>query len=228
MSLRTLSSLADCPVRALDGPIGTVKEFYFDDATWKVRYLVVDLSRRTPPRKVLIAPAAVSGITWGEDLVRINETAEKIENSPDIDTDKPIVRQHEAELHRHYGWELYWAAEALVGSNEEIESRIPDKFLNKNGKPFDTHLRTTRIVKGYAVHALDGKAGRIIDFILDPENWTIRSLVVKTKHNRSVLVPVAWIDRISFEEKAVHLSTPSDQIEKCEVFDPSTPVGSHR
>ncbi len=43
---------------ALDGEIGSVKDFYFDDKTWTIRYLVADTEPWLPERLVLLYPHA--------------------------------------------------------------------------------------------------------------------------------------------------------------------------
>ena len=40
--LRSMSDLEGYAIRATDGPIGHVKDLYFDDEAWVVRYLVVE------------------------------------------------------------------------------------------------------------------------------------------------------------------------------------------
>lgn len=40
--LRSMNNLEDYAIRATDGTIGHVKDFYFDDQAWVIRYLVVD------------------------------------------------------------------------------------------------------------------------------------------------------------------------------------------
>ena len=40
--LRNVNNLIGYSIRALDGELGKVSEFYFDDFTWSIRYLVVD------------------------------------------------------------------------------------------------------------------------------------------------------------------------------------------
>ena len=40
--LRSMNDLEDCAIRATDGSIGQVKDLYFDDKAWVIRYLVVD------------------------------------------------------------------------------------------------------------------------------------------------------------------------------------------
>lgn len=40
--LRSMKGLEDYAIRATDGTISHVKDFYFDDEAWVIRYLVVD------------------------------------------------------------------------------------------------------------------------------------------------------------------------------------------
>lgn len=41
---------------ALDGEIGRVKDLYYDDQHWTIRYLVADTGTWLPGRQVLISP----------------------------------------------------------------------------------------------------------------------------------------------------------------------------
>src|SRR5690242_15404060 len=45
-------------LRATDGEIGHVRDFYFDDKTWTIRYLVADTGGWLSGRQVLISPHA--------------------------------------------------------------------------------------------------------------------------------------------------------------------------
>lgn len=133
---RSLNELVGYAVHTAEGNIGHVKEFYFDDAQWVIRYLVVDLGKWLSGRKVLIAPQALQTPDWKNKLFPVALTKEQIRTSPDIDTDKPVARQHEVELHRHYGWEVYWGAEALLGDPTAPASvRGNQVDENKGGSP---------------------------------------------------------------------------------------------
>ena len=44
---------------ATDGDIGKVNDFYFDDKSWTIRYLVADTGNWLLGRKVLLSPIAV-------------------------------------------------------------------------------------------------------------------------------------------------------------------------
>ena len=57
--LRSMKDLEGYEIRATDGPIGHVEDFYFDDAAWVIRYLVVDTGTWLSGRKVLISPIAM-------------------------------------------------------------------------------------------------------------------------------------------------------------------------
>lgn len=54
--LRSMNDLENYTIRATDGTIGHVTDFYFDDERWVIRYLVVDTGSWLASRKVLISP----------------------------------------------------------------------------------------------------------------------------------------------------------------------------
>ena len=90
------------------GDVGTVKKVCFDDASYTVRYVVVDTGVWLSDRKVLLPPIASRGTDWEHTRITIALTKEKVEKSPDIDTDKPVSRQRKAEYFHHYGCGPYW------------------------------------------------------------------------------------------------------------------------
>jgi PRC-barrel domain len=55
--LRNASTINGYAIAASDGELGTVSDFLFDDATWLVRWLVVDTGNWLSGRKVLLPPA---------------------------------------------------------------------------------------------------------------------------------------------------------------------------
>src|SRR5580692_8482045 len=89
---------------ATDGEIGHVKDFYFDDQNWTIRYLVVDTGSWLSGRQVLISPHALGRLDQGEKILRVNLTRKQIEESPSIAMHKPVSRQYEEEYYKYYGW----------------------------------------------------------------------------------------------------------------------------
>jgi hypothetical protein len=110
--LRNTNDLEGYVIGATDGPIGHVKDLYFDDRAWVVRYLVVDTGPWLSSRKVLISPIAIGRPNWAERLLLVSITKEQVKNSPDIDTKKPISRQHEVQYSGYYGYPYYWGGAA--------------------------------------------------------------------------------------------------------------------
>jgi hypothetical protein len=107
--LRNVKDLRGYALRATDGVIGKVDDFYFDDEDWGIRYLVVETGTWLSGRKVLISPMSLGHAGWMGRQLPVALTRRQVERSPDIDTRKPVSRQHEAEYSRYYvsvllGW----------------------------------------------------------------------------------------------------------------------------
>ena len=111
--LRSIKQLIGNALGASDGEIGHVKDFYFDDQKWAIRYVVVETGTWLAGRAVLISPHAFGRFHQAEKVLRIRLTRKQIENGPSIDAHKPVSRQYEEEYHRYYGWPYYWQGDAL-------------------------------------------------------------------------------------------------------------------
>ena len=65
---RSLNSLIGFHMGATDGEIGKVKDFYFDDESWTVRYLVVKTGNWLSDKKVLISPTSIGTPDFNEKI----------------------------------------------------------------------------------------------------------------------------------------------------------------
>jgi hypothetical protein len=211
--------------------MGEVHEFYFDDLSWTIRYLVVETDNWLTGRRVLVSPAALDHPNWEAQVLPVGLTRKQVENSPPVDADKPVSRQMEEELHAYYGWAPYWwgrnvpgvgalAVAQMIAGTEEEESPT-------EGQKDDPHLRSTREVIGYHIQASDGEVGYVEDFIADDETWVICYMVVDTQKwlsGRKVLVAPAWAEEVSWADRKVHLDLSRETIKNSPEFDPSAPV----
>ena len=59
-----LKALIGSPVVATDGEMGSVRNFLFDDQSWKVRYLVVDVGNWLKRRDVVLPITALEKPDW--------------------------------------------------------------------------------------------------------------------------------------------------------------------
>jgi hypothetical protein len=225
--LRSLSDLEGYAIRATDGLIGHVKDFYFDDEAWVVRYLVVEAGSWLLSRKVLISPVAVGQPDWTDKVIPVSITREKVKNSPDIDTDKPVSRQHEMEYFGYYGYyPYYWGGAGLWGGGAYPGAMLTGDGYAGSGAEYltaqaeqarvarevgrheddDPHLRSGKGVMKYHIEASDGGIGHVQGLLLDDETWAIRYLIVDTSNwwlGHQVLIAPKWIQYVSWSERMI-------------------------
>ena len=234
--LQSIKQLRGNKLGASDGDIGHVKDFYFDDQNWLVRYLVADTGSWLPARQVLLSPHAFGSLHHDGKVLRVNLTRKKIEDSPEIESHMPVTRQHEEEYHRYYGWPAYWLGDGMWGMSETTTLETPPKPLPDKSsaanvpqpKNADAHLRSTQAVNGYHVQATDGIIGHVCDFMMDDKSWVISQLVVKTGHRftgNEVLIPVNKVDRISYDDSTVFVKLTREAVEKSPAYH-LTPLGA--
>lgn len=199
-----------------DGEIGKVKNFYFDDQFWTIRYLVADTGNWLTNRQVLISPYAISSVDTENEQIHINLSKKEIETSPSLDTDKPVSRQFEQNYFHHYDWPVYWSGSMMWGDYQEIDRTRKHAFnTNEGGKPRDCNLRSIESVCGHHIQATDSSLGHVVDFIIDDASWTIRYLIIDTVNwwfGKKIIVSPLWINRVSWSESKVFINLKSDSI----------------
>ena len=219
-------------IAATDGQIGTVKDLYFDDLSWTVRYLVVDSGKWLPGRKVLISPMSVTSPDLSVE-VPVKLTREQVKQSPPIEADKPVDRQHEEVLARYYNYTYYWDGPYRWGllaypglppvppAGIAAEPAAAELAARSVG---DSSLRSARDVTGYNIAALDGDLGHVQDFLVDSRAWAIRYLVVDTANwwpGKKVVVSPEWIKTVSWSDSRVYVDLRRDEIKSAPEYDPS-------
>ncbi len=204
------SQIVGYSLRATDGAIGAIDDLLFDDREWTVRWVVVDTGTWLPGRKVLLPPS-----TFGEaDVlgreIPVDLSRQRIEESPGIESDRPVSRQVEADLYGYYGAPTYWEAGAR-GMPEYIAPAVgdvppaapgmappdrPEQHGTATTGPVpgtrrpppsgerqrNPHLRSAKEVIGYYIQATDGDIGHVEDIFVEAETWVIRYLMVDTRN----------------------------------------------
>ena len=196
--------------------IGKVKDIYFDDRHWTVRYLVANTGKWLTGRKVLISPYALVAVNADHKNIVADLTKKQIEESPSLDSDKPVSRQFEAAYHDYYGWPTYWYGPYSWGYYPYLKGdRAKWGQANPNEKAWDHHLRSCHEVTGYHIQAEDGEIGHVEDFIIDEETWAIRYFIVNTSNwwaGKKVLISPLWIHRVSWTERKVVIDLTRETI----------------
>lgn len=236
-------------IKARDGALGSVKDLYFDDQTWTIRYFVVATGSWLSGRKVLLSAARLDLSRTGERQLSIDATQDQVRNSPSIDTERPVSRQQEEVMHTYYGWPYYWGTAPFAGGGfgsmamgnvgpmvvppaAEFEKQLDPARGTSTEKPHaeeDSHLRSMHEVRGYEIAARDGSIGEVEDFLVDDTDWRIRFLVVDTRKwlpGRKVVVAPQWIKSVRWEHRDVTVDLSRDDIKQSPPFEPSKGISN--
>jgi sporulation protein YlmC with PRC-barrel domain len=227
--LRRTKDLQTYTIRARDGDVGTLHDFHFDDQSWTVRYLVVDTGRWLSGRRVLIPPRAIEAIDSADQRLRARLTMRQIEDSPGVDTDKPVSRQHEIDVLRYYGFPYYWGGPYRWGPITSPAAALPPSYDAMAGRQStepaaDPHLRSVRDVSGYGIQATDGELGHVEEFLVDEDAWAIRYLLVDPRSwwpGKHVLVPTEWITAVHWADRTVEVNVDKQAVRGAPAFDPA-------
>lgn len=244
--LHALNDIEGFVIHAVDGDIGAVKEFYFDDKQWVIRYLVVETGHWLASKKVLLSPIAIEKVNREDKTFTVSISKEQVKHSPDIDTQQPVSRQHEAEHLGYYGYPTYWGNTGLWGGYPSPYMiapgyasvapqpadgvDMPDMFADVDvikHRDDDHHLRSSLAVTGYQLEAKDGDLGHLQGMLIDADTWAIRYLIINTSNwwvGHLVLIAPQWIKEVSWPTSKIYVDMTQQQIKEAPVFDPSIPL----
>lgn len=239
--LRSMDDLEGCTIRATDGSIGRVKDLYFDDKAWVIRYLVVDTGTWLSSRKVLISPIAIGHPNWQKKSLPVSITKEQVKNCPTMDTEKPVSRQYETTYSGYYRYPYYWGGTGLWGSGmypglvmtgyggvgalpivgpQGAQANARDDAARHQDD--DLHLRSSEEIKDYYIHASDGDIGHVQGLLVDEETWAIRYLIVDTSNwwlGHQVLIAPQWIQDVSWPDARVSVNLTLQAVKDAPAYD---------
>ena len=208
---------------ALDGDIGHIKDFYFDDRRWVVRYMIADTGTWLAERLVLLSPHSFGHLAQDGGVLNISLTKAQIENSPSIDSEHPVSRQYETDYYRYYGWPAYWDGGEIWGIGgypARVAQAAPVGAAAWDAVPHhtdDRHLRSVRAITDYSICATDGAIGNVSGLTVNDRSWSVHHLVVDVGHwysAREVLIPTHMVRQISYEDSTVYVNLTRADIER--------------
>lgn len=238
--LYSLTELKGLTIKARDGEIGEVEDFYFDDDNWTIRYLVVDTGTWLTGRRVLVSPISVGRADQVNRRVEVDLTRKQVEDSPGVETDKPVSRQYETTYFDYYGYPYYWggpygwgpaatpaAMPVPIATATRAQTGI-EEMQRREEESSDPHLHSADEVIGrYYIEASDGDIGHVEEFLIDDGSWAIRYMVVDTRNwwpGKKVLVAPQWIDRVSWSDSRVYVNLSRATIQDAPEYDRNAPL----
>lgn len=236
------STIIGSSVRASDGGIGSVADILFDDQAWTVRWAVVDTGTWLPGKRVLLPTAVLGEPDAASGSFPVQATRQQVKDSPGVEQDQPVSRQLETDIHGYYGWSPYWSAgiathpgmvppmmgvagaPSLAGRVPEGEAPPGQAGAGAAVQRGDPRLRSLNEVLGYYIQASDDSIGHAEEFLLDPQGWAIRYLVVDTRNwwpGRKVLVDPKWIGEVDWNGQMLHVGLTREQVRGSPEYDPA-------
>ena len=243
--LREVKDMVGFTIAATDGDIGHVRDFYFDDEAWVIRYLIVETGTWLPNRKVLVSPMALRHPNREANSFPARLIREQVRNSPSINTDRPVSRQHELQFYSYYGYPYYWGSGGSWGAgyypgamltgagygggsgSEYLAAQMEKERLAREVdqcEDDDPHLRSCKEVTGYHIEAVDGEIGHVQGLLIDEDSWAIRYLIVNTSNwwlGHQVLVAPEWITDVSWLDRKVMIDLTRQAIQDAPPYDPA-------
>ncbi len=213
--LRSASTFKRMAIHATDGDLGHIEQFYFDDETWTVRYLIAKTGNWFSGARVLLPVGVVKAVDWMHHAIVVSLSSAQVKASPPIDAAKPVSRIQEEAYLRNYGLTPYWDVTGLVGG-PAIGPTIARSEAAQDeaaGAAPPTRLRSSAEVTGYQIEAADGIVGKLTDFILADDSWRIAYLALGLEVGPEVVFPPEWVDRISWGERRVHVAVEGHQLQ---------------
>ena len=225
-------------VQASDGTLGTVSDLLFDDASWTVRWLVVETGNWWADHRVLIPASALGHPDTTARTFPVNLTTAQVKGSPDVDTHRPVSRQFESSAYDYYGFSPYWGTDLYMGGFAYWGGMVPiaplleterreDQIARMQGQNDDPNLRSMAEISGYHIHATDGEIGHLSDVLIEDSDWTLRYLIVNTSNwwqGKEVLISPRSTESIRWTEHLIYLGVNRDRVRTSPEYDSSRPI----
>jgi len=227
---RSIKSLIGNTIGATDGEIGEVKEFYFDEETWTIRYLVVETGNWLFGHKVLIPKEVLLTNRWEPKVFAVKLTREQIKSSLDIHTAKHLLHHQKINLDDHYslkceGSGRYYGFDIQESMHKVLSFEEENKASEKPNP--NAHLRNTDKVIGYSIMAVDGKIGDVEDFIIDDSKWNLDFMVIDTGNwcpGKKVIISQKWIKEINWDTSTIIINASIKYVKNSPEYDPGQPM----
>ena len=225
-------------VQASDGTLGTVSDLLFDDASWTVRWLVVETGNWWADRRVLIPASALGHPDPRARTFPVNLTMAQVKGSPDVDTHRPVSRQFESSAYDYYGFSPYWGTDLYLGGFAYWGGMVPmapsleterreDEIARVQRRNDDPNLRSVAEISSYHIHATDGEIGHLSDVLIEDSDWTLRYLIVNTSNwwqGKKVLISPRSTQAIRWTEHEILVGVSRERIRTSPDYDESRPI----
>jgi hypothetical protein len=209
-------------VKALDGKLGKAHDFYFEDESWAIRYLLLNVGRWLLGERVLVPPERLGQPDTKSHCLPVLMTKSEVEQCASSETAQPVSHQMQHKVSARYGGTHAQGGGPMASLHGVMSSEAVALADIEDPPPqHGPGLRSVQEVLGYQIEALDGPIGVAEDFLIDDDEWVIRYILVNTKTwkpGRQVLIPPSWVQAIVWSESRIHASVKREKIKTGQRF----------
>lgn len=224
--LLSYNDLRHFAIEAADGRTGHAEDLYFDDETWRIRYLVTGTGFLFTRRQGLVKSTLMGRPDLETRALPIALTKEQLDEAEDPEVRPPVSEQRERAI-RQSQFE-YWpplmlgvpgaAYTPAIAEHQLFGGPAAEEALDEASETDeDPHLRSMAEMLGYSIGARDGEIGSVVDFLLDPDDWRIRYIAADTGTwlpGRQVVIRPDWVLEVSWADQSVALGETKEAVEQ--------------
>ena len=226
--LCSLNKLKMYDVVANDGQIGKIKDYYFDEKNWVVRYLLIDSCGYLNRSNGFISTSSVSNIDMRANKIHVNFSISKIGlNTKTKKETNPREKKIDIQFSDFFERPSYWGfldSPWVVGPQGVIYENIPGKneIRLPSGQP---NLPSYNQITRYQVHAIDAFLGQIVDILVNEDTWQFQFLELE-KENwtdwQSTLLPYDLIERLNPGARNIEVLTNRNLVLTSPTYNPKS------
>jgi hypothetical protein len=210
-------SVLRCFVENEEGIVGKLEDLLFDDESWAVRYVVIEIGGWIYQHQVLLPPALIDVVDWPNRSIRTRLSYHELEEAPNVSEHRPISRNASSHVQYPVG------PSACTFSTLTIPIVVP-----VHDEPGEAHLQSTQDVIGYVVESSDGEIGHLAEMILNAPtghkgSWTFDNLVVDRGFwfpNRKIVLAPQQVGKIHCDARAIRLAMTLEEVQASPAFQP--------
>ncbi|TNE45168.1 MAG: PRC-barrel domain containing protein [Deltaproteobacteria bacterium] len=101
--LRSCREVIDYELHTPDDKVGYLYDWILEDDTWSLPFLVLDTRKWLPGHQALVKTSAANYVSWHDHELRLNMTAEEVEECPSYHPSHPINQQVETRRYDYLG-----------------------------------------------------------------------------------------------------------------------------
>lgn len=197
------TTLINCKAQNLDGNISKIKDIYFDDRSWRISNLILDMSKwLNNHSRYLIGPNDIEGMDSTNSIIFTTMTLERMQTNSSSKLDLEISNKRKLQKKQP--------------KTNSIAGDKPNYSYNLESRKIITNLQSTKELFGYHVTSPGEKTGWLKDLTADNESWMFKHLIISMKHfskGQTIKVPTYSVRDINMLKKQINIDLSLDTIQ---------------